>query len=41
MPGEDPSPPGTDWTYNLKSGSLCSKTPNGDVHYEKMGEGTM
>lgn len=39
IPGEDPSPPGTDWTYNSKSGSLCSKTPNGDVHYEKMGEG--
>jgi hypothetical protein len=39
IPGEDSSPPGTDWTYNSKSGSLCPKTPNGDVHYEKMGEG--
>ena len=39
IPGEDPSPPGTDWTYNSKSGSLWSKTPHGDVHYEKMGEG--
>ncbi len=39
IPDEDPSPPGTDWTYNSKSGSLCSTTPNGDVHCEKVGEG--
>jgi hypothetical protein len=39
LPDEDPSPPGADWTYNSKSGSLYFKTPNGDVHYEKMGEG--
>jgi hypothetical protein len=37
--GEDPFPPGTEWTYNSKSGSLCSTTPDSDVHCENVGEG--
>jgi hypothetical protein len=38
--GEDTFPPGTEWTYNSKSGSLCSTTPDGqDVQCENVGEG--
>jgi len=38
--GEDTFPPGTKWTYNPKSGSVCSTTPDREtVHCEGVGEG--
>ena len=38
--GEDTFPPGTKWTYNPKSGSVCSTTPDREtVRCEGVGEG--
>lgn len=37
--GEDPFPPGTEWTYNSESGSLCSTTPDGETNCVNVGEG--
>lgn len=37
--GEDPYPPGTEWTYNPRSGSLCSTTPDGQTNCVNVGEG--
>ena len=38
--GEDTFPPATKWTYNPKSGSVCSTTPDREtVHCDGVGEG--